>query len=208
MQSLCCGSDRLLKILFVYWIVISIGYMQVQCALLTGCPLVLYETLETKQPFSTGLPMKISARSRYATRILIDLAQNEKDSPLRTTSIAERTGISVQFIEQILKPLKQSELVVSKRGAMGGYSLNKRPEEISLGEIIRIMEGPLCLTDCCDDSRLCVRSGFCMTRDAWRRVSAIMANALDSMKLSDVINGVAPFCPNADDDDSDICDIC
>ena len=152
--------------------------------------------------------MKISARSRYATRILIDLVMNEKDAPIRTTAISERTGISVQFIEQILKSLKQAELVTSKRGAMGGYAINRRPEDISLGEIIRVMEGPLCLTDCCDDAELCIRSGVCMTRDAWRRVSAIMASALDSLKLSDVISGVPPFCPNAEGDDEDLEGIC
>lgn len=152
--------------------------------------------------------MKISARSRYATRILIDLALHEQDAPIRTTAISERTGITVQFIEQILKPLKQTELVTSKRGAMGGYVLNRRPEEISLGEIIRVMEGPLCLTDCCEDSKLCTRSGICMTRDAWRRVSSIMARALESIKLSDVINGVPPFCPADDDDSEDLNSIC
>lgn len=147
--------------------------------------------------------MKISARSRYATRILIDLALNEADAPVRTTSISERTGITVQFIEQILKPLRQAELVTSKRGAAGGYRLNRKAEEISLGEIIRVMEGQLCLTDCCEDEKICVRSGVCMTRDAWRRVSDILANALDALKLSDVINGVPPFCPSGLDDEDE-----
>lgn len=145
--------------------------------------------------------MKISARSRYATRILIDLAMNDPDAPIRTTSISERTGISVQFIEQILKSLKLAELVTSKRGATGGYHLNRRPEDISLGEIIRVMDGSILLTDCCEDARVCTRSGYCMTRDAWLRVSAVMANALDSLKLSDVITGVPPFCPHACEDE-------
>jgi len=145
--------------------------------------------------------MKLSARSRYATRILIDLALHESNAPIRTTTISERTGISVQFIEQILKPLKQAALVSSKRGAMGGYFLNRRPEEISLGEIIRVMEGPLCLTDCCEDAELCNRSESCMTRSAWQKVSAVMAGALDALKLSDVISGVPPLCPDAEGSD-------
>ena len=143
--------------------------------------------------------MKISARSRYATRILIDLAMNEDEAPVPTTVIAERTGITVQFIEQILKPLKQAGLIVSKRGAMGGYTLNRKPEAISLGEIIRIMEGPLCLTDCCADAGSCSRSESCMTRGAWSKVSAIMAEALDSIRISDVIGGLPPCCPSLDD---------
>jgi Rrf2 family protein len=144
--------------------------------------------------------MKISARSRYATRILIDLAMNEEDAPVRTTSISERTGITVQFIEQILKPLRQAELVTSKRGATGGYHLNKPASELSLGEIIRIMEGPLALTDCCDDADLCNRSGSCLTRAAWRRVSAVLANALDSIKLFDIIDGLPPQCEELKDE--------
>ncbi|MDO9581648.1 MAG: Rrf2 family transcriptional regulator [Desulfomicrobium sp.] len=144
--------------------------------------------------------MKISARSRYATRILIDLAMNEEDAPIRTTSISERTGITVQFIEQILKPLRQVELVTSKRGATGGYHLNKPAAEISLGEIVRVMEGSLSLTNCCDDADLCSRSQACLTRDAWRRVSDIMANAFDSIKLSDVIDGLPPQCDELKDE--------
>lgn len=138
--------------------------------------------------------MKISARSRYATRILIDLALHDHETPVRTAIIAERTGITVQFIEQILKPLKQARLVYSKRGAMGGYGLNRSPEEISLGEILRTMEGPLSLTDCCEDEGRCSRSDDCMTRNAWRKVSAVLADSLDALKLSDVINGVSPLC--------------
>jgi len=152
--------------------------------------------------------MKISARSRYATRILIDLAMNDDDAPVRTTAISERTGITVQFIEQILKPLRQAELVTSKRGAMGGYTLNRKVEDISLGEIIRVMEGPLTLTDCCDDADLCNRSGSCVTRDAWRRVSAVLANSLDSIKLSDVIDGIPPQCEGLNDELDDVPPVC
>jgi Rrf2 family protein len=144
--------------------------------------------------------MKISARSRYATRILIDLAMNDDDAPVRTTFISERTGITVQFIEQILKPLRQAELVVSKRGATGGYHLNKPANEISLGEIVRVMEGSLSLTDCCDDAGLCTRSDFCLTRDAWKRISTALANALDSIKLSDIIDGLPPQCEGLKDE--------
>mgnify|MGYP001764776401 CR=1 FL=1 len=137
--------------------------------------------------------------------ILLDAA---KAAPtVRAASIVS-LQLPVPVLVRIFKSLKQAELVASKRGAMGGYALNRRPEDISLGEIIRVMEGPLCLTDCCDDAELGIRSGICMTRDAWRRVSAIMASALDSLKLSDVISGVPPFCPNASDDDEDPEGIC
>ncbi|MBU4525639.1 MAG: Rrf2 family transcriptional regulator [Desulfomicrobium sp.] len=152
--------------------------------------------------------MKISARSRYATRILIDLAMNDDDAPVRTTFISERTGITVQFIEQILKPLRQAELVVSKRGATGGYHLNKPASEVSLGEIVRTMEGSLSLTDCCDDAELCSRTDICLTRDAWKRISTVLANALDSIKLSDIIDGLPPQCESLKGDLDDIRTVC
>lgn len=152
--------------------------------------------------------MKISARSRYATRILIDLAMNDDDAPVRTTFISERTGISVQFIEQILKPLRQAELVVSKRGATGGYHLNKPASEVSLGEIVRTMEGSLSLTDCCDDAELCSRTDICLTRDAWKRISTVLANALDSIKLADIIDGLPPQCESLKDELDDIRTVC
>lgn len=152
--------------------------------------------------------MKLSARSRYATRILIDLAMNDDDAPVRTTFISERTGITVQFIEQILKPLRQAELVVSKRGATGGYHLNKPASEVSLGEIVRTMEGSLSLTDCCDDAELCTRTDICLTRDAWKRISTVLANALDSIKLSDIIDGLPPQCESLKGDLDDIRTVC
>lgn len=152
--------------------------------------------------------MKISARSRYATRILIDLAMNDDDAPVRTTFIAERTGITVQFIEQILKPLRQAELVVSKRGATGGYHLNKPVNEITLGEIVRVMEGSLSLTDCCDDAELCTRADICLTRDAWKRISLALSNALDSIKLSDIIDGLPPQCEGLKDEPDDARTVC
>lgn len=143
--------------------------------------------------------MKLSARSRYATRILIDLALYDQDAPISTTTISERTGITVQFIEQILKLLKGSKLVTSKRGAAGGYQLARAPESISLGDIIRIMEGPIALTACCENAEACTRSGSCVTRKAWQKVSTAMANALDSLKLADIIRGLPPICPHAPD---------
>ena len=109
--------------------------------------------------------MKLSARARYAVRILLDLAVHEEETPVSTVMLSERTGITLPFVEQLLKPLKRSGLVASKRGAAGGYRLNRAASEISLGEIIRIMDGSLCLTNCCEDEKYCLRSGGCFARE-------------------------------------------
>ena len=132
--------------------------------------------------------MKLSARSRYATRLLLDLALSQTDdSPRRTTLLSEATGITVQFIEQILRPLKQAGLVVSVRGAAGGHILNRDPAEITVGEIVRIMEGGVKLTDCVFDENLCERASTCRTRHVWVRASKVLEQELDSVTLADLM---------------------
>lgn len=131
--------------------------------------------------------MKLSARSRYATRLLLDLALRETDSPQRTTILSESTGITVQFIEQILRPLKKAGLIVSVRGAAGGHILNQDPSTITVGEIVRIMEGGISLTDCVTDDGLCNRSPICLTRKVWQRASRVLEEELDSITLADLM---------------------
>ena len=84
--------------------------------------------------------MKLSAKTRYAARILLDLARHEKAEPVPATRLSQHTGVSVQFIEQILKPLKLAGLTQSTRGASGGHSLAKKPADITLADVVHLME--------------------------------------------------------------------
>lgn len=127
--------------------------------------------------------MKLSARSRYATRLLLDLAMHQEDTPLRTTVLSESTGITVQFIEQIIRPLKKAGFIVSVRGAAGGHILDKDPAEITVGDVVRIMEGGIQLTDCVADESICARSPQCITRRVWLRASKVLEEELDSITL-------------------------
>lgn len=131
--------------------------------------------------------MKLSARSRYATRLLLDLALRNTDSPQKTTILSESTGITVQFIEQILRPLKKAGLIVSVRGAAGGHILDKDPSEITVGEVVRIMEGGISLTDCVNDCGICNRSGTCRTRHVWQHASKVLEQTLDAITLADLM---------------------
>jgi len=138
--------------------------------------------------------MKLSARTRYATRLLLDLALSQQgDTPRRTSLLSESTGITVQFIEQILRPLKQADLVTSVRGAAGGHILNRDPADITVGEIVRIMEGGVKLTDCVLDESLCERSGSCKTRSVWVRASKALEEELDSMTLANLMESPDTF---------------
>jgi Rrf2 family protein len=130
--------------------------------------------------------MKLSAKARYAVRILLDLAMHQGQGPVRTSDISAHTGVSVRFIEQILKPLKGAELVESTRGASGGYVLAVKPEDISLAAIIRIIEGSLCLTHCCENPKICDRSPTCRSHRAWVRVSQIMESELEAISIKDL----------------------
>jgi len=132
--------------------------------------------------------MKLSARSRYATRILLDLAEHTMEgNPLCASSISENTHISVPFIEQILRPLKKAGYIKSVRGAYGGHIFLKDPSNITLGDIVRTMEGEINISQCCSDPKTCDRSGKCHTRIAWEHISRMIERELDAITLADLM---------------------
>lgn len=132
--------------------------------------------------------MKLSARSRYAARLLLELAMHEPDTPVRTALLSENTGITVQFIEQIIRPLKKAGLIKSVRGAAGGHILDKNPANITLGEIVRTTEGAINIANCLDCDSNCERSDACRTRSVWERASRAMEQELDSITLSELMD--------------------
>lgn len=143
--------------------------------------------------------MKLSAKSRYASRILLDLALHNEGIPHRVNDISERTGITVPFIEQIIKPLKHAGMVASKRGAAGGHQLCRPPEEITLGDIVRVMEGTVELSACLTDPGLCDRIDTCPTRAAWQRATDAMLRELDTITLAELAKGAPNCCQLAED---------
>lgn len=109
--------------------------------------------------------------------------------------LSQHTGVSVQFVEQILKPLKQHGLTKSVRGAAGGHRLARPAEDITLGEVVRLMEGGIHLTVCCGEkANNCPRKDGCMTRRAWVQVSTSLERELDSITLAGLVHG-DQVCP-------------
>lgn len=143
--------------------------------------------------------MKLSAKSRYASRILLDLAIHDEGMPHRVNDISERTGITVPFIEQIIKPLKHAGMVASKRGAAGGHQLNRPADKITLGDIVRIVEGSVDLAACLSAPELCTRVDVCLTRAAWQRATDALLRELDSITLAELAKGTPNCCQLADD---------
>lgn len=142
--------------------------------------------------------MKLSARARYASRILLELAKHKGATPMSAATLSQHTGVSVQFVEQILKPLKQSGLTRSVRGAAGGHRLARPAEDITLGEVVRLMEGGIQLTVCCGEkANECPRRDGCLTRRAWLQVSRTLEQELDSITLAALLHG-DQICPEGE----------
>jgi Rrf2 family protein len=128
--------------------------------------------------------MKLSTRSRYGTRMMVDVAQHCKKGPVRIRDISKRQDISVKYLEQLIIPLKKAEFIKSVRGPKGGYLLAKPPEEITIGEIVRTLEGEISLTRCIDNPEACDRVGICPIRDMWEAATRAIFKVLDAVTLA------------------------
>jgi len=133
--------------------------------------------------------MKISTRGRYGTRMMLDLAAHHDQGPTPLREIANRQDLSVKYLEQLIIPLKAAGYIRSVRGARGGYTLARKPDKISVGQIIKVLEGGLSLVDCVEDPKLCEREKNCPTRDIWLRMSERLMEELSSLTLRDVLDG-------------------
>jgi Rrf2 family transcriptional regulator, cysteine metabolism repressor len=134
--------------------------------------------------------MKVSAKGEYGVRAMAILALEYRAGPVPLREIAEREGISYQFLEQIFLPLRRAGLIESVRGAKGGYTLARPPDTINVGDILRALEGPIAPVDCVAEGNAgsCGRSGACLTRGIWERLRDRMSEVLDDITLADVIN--------------------
>ena len=131
--------------------------------------------------------MKITAKSRYALRILLDLATSGKDEPRTIREIAGSQGISEKFVSRIAVPLRRAGLVSTERGVKGGLRLARFPKEISLLDVVSATDGPLALVHCLARPGVCKRQGCCAAEKAWGRVNDALSAALRRTNLADVV---------------------
>ncbi len=131
--------------------------------------------------------MKLSTRGRYGVRLMMDLAIHCGAGPVLLKDIAQRQGISEKYLWQLINPLKTAGLVNSLRGAHGGYVLGRTADDISLREILQVLEGPLCLVDCVDDPSVCERSPSCVSRDIWGEASKNLLQTLAQTTLAGMV---------------------
>jgi Rrf2 family transcriptional regulator, cysteine metabolism repressor len=123
--------------------------------------------------------MKISTKGRYGLTIMIELARKFGEGPVPLKSIAQSNDLSEHYLEQIVSPLRNSGLVKSVRGAYGGYILAKEPTDITSGDIIRVLEGPIQLVEGIEDEEPA-------KRELWIRISDAIKNVLDNTSLDDL----------------------
>lgn len=130
--------------------------------------------------------LKISAKARYALRILKDIADHQKDDqPTTEAAIAKRQGLSMKFLSRIVLPLRDAKLVSVQRGSRDGFTLLKKPEKITLLDIIEIVQGPVEILDCLDSGIDCGRKRNCFARRIWAKANAGIRKCLNDITLAD-----------------------
>lgn len=132
--------------------------------------------------------MKISTKGRYGLRAMVDLAANSKGEHVALCNIAERQGISINYLEQVFSILRKSGLVKSVKGAQGGYVLSEKPENITVGRILRALEGPLLIIDENDENsgRGETNIQHCLKVIVWDKINESLNDLVDSMTLKDI----------------------
>ncbi len=131
--------------------------------------------------------MKLTTKSRYGARLMVDLANNYDKGPIHLEAIARRQNISLKYLEQIIIPLKKGHYIKSVRGPNGGYILAKPPEEITVGEIVVLLEEDTYLVYCSDNPDICERSYLCPIRHVWKQAAEAMFEKLHSFTLADLV---------------------
>lgn len=132
--------------------------------------------------------MKLSTKGRYGIHAMYDLALYGSDTPQPTKAIAERQNIPEAYLEQLISQLRRSGLVRSVRGAQGGYLLAREPSEISVGDVLRTLEGELAMVDCLVEEDACHKACSCPTRVVWKKLRDGINEIADGITLQDMID--------------------
>lgn len=131
--------------------------------------------------------MKISTKTRYGMRLMIDIAQNQSDGRVALKDVSERQGVSKKYLEQVVAPLVAADLLSVTRGAQGGYRLARSANDITLADIVRASEDGLELLTCMADAEACERADGCASRRIWGGLQDAIRDYLADQTLADVI---------------------
>jgi Rrf2 family protein len=139
--------------------------------------------------------MQVSSKGKYSVRAVLDIAQHSDGSPVPLAAISQREGISLLFLEQLFQRLRKGNIVRSVRGSHGGYVLSRDPSEITIGEIVRLIESPLYTSSCFSKEESvedCRISSSCVSGAVWKQLAEHVDNFLDSITVADLLNKAKP----------------
>lgn len=134
--------------------------------------------------------IRFSTRGEYGIRMMMDLARRYGDGPQPLSEVARHEALPATYLEQLVGKLRKAGLVTSHHGAHGGYELSRPPREITVGEVMRVLEGPISPMVCATEGKTditCEREPFCGANLVWERVRDSVAQALDSLTLADLV---------------------
>jgi len=134
--------------------------------------------------------MKLSTKGKYGVRAVFEIARHHGKGPITIKEIADRQGISFSYLEQILHRLGKAGLIESVRGPAGGYLLARKPSDLTIGDIVRTLEGPIALSHCLEPGEAgeCYQADDCVARMVWTKVGAKIVEALDSITFDDLLH--------------------
>ncbi len=137
--------------------------------------------------------MRLSTRTRYAVRAMLELALNKSNAPLQLKTIAGRQDISIKYLEQLMATLKAAGFVRSVRGSKGGYILAKPPNQIKLDRVFSCLEGPLTIVECVENDNFCNRAADCTPRLLWAQLQTAIMRVLKSTTLQDLVDKTVTY---------------
>lgn len=132
--------------------------------------------------------MKLSTRTRYGIRAVLELAENYGKRPIQLKIIARHQGISVKYLEQLMAMLKSAGIVSSVRGSKGGYILAKSPDQIRLSDCFNCLEGPVITVECVENDNYCPKAYDCIARSLWAEVQKAVIKVLESVTLQSLLD--------------------
>ncbi len=133
--------------------------------------------------------LRVSSKGRYGVKAIYELALHYGQGPLPLSHIAKAQSISEAYLEQLMAPLKRSGIIDGVRGSQGGYQLAREPASISVGDVVRALEGPISLADCTGtDPSHCPDWASCVGPDIWNRVQAALVETMNGISLSQLVN--------------------
>lgn len=131
--------------------------------------------------------MKVSTKGRYGLRLMLDIAMHHDQGPVSLKDVAKRQKISEKYLWHLIAPLKHGGLITALRGSHGGYMLAKKPHEITLKNILAILEGPTCVIECAERPSSCKRFPLCIAQGVWTEVAHKIGQILESCTLENIL---------------------